>query len=143
MKRTPFVRGIPVDMLYHDHDVDEIHDRLVYAAKKQLFAVLIGDSGTGKTTLLRRLKDTLDGPDYTVLYLADSKLTPRHFYNGLLEQLGCDSLFYRGDARKKLHHQIDIMRGVEKRKLVAVVDEGHLLDREMLRETAFEKGYTK
>ena len=141
MKRTPFVRGIPVDMLYHDHDVDEIHDRLVYAAKKQLFAVLIGDSGAGKTTLLRRLKDTLDGPDYTVLYLADSKLTPRHFYNGLLEQLGCDSLFYRGDARKKLHHQIDIMRGVEKRKLVAVVDEGHLLDREMLEEIRFLLNY--
>lgn len=141
MKRTPFVRGIPVDMLYHDHDVDEIHDRLVYAAKKQLFAVLIGDSGAGKTTLLRRLKDTLDGPDYTVLYLADSKLTPRHFYNGLLEQLGCDTHFYRGDARKKLHHQIDIMRGVERRKLVAVVDESHLLDREMLEEIRFLLNY--
>lgn len=141
MKRTPFVRGIPVDMLYHDHDVDEIHDRLVYAAKKQLFAVLIGDSGAGKTTLLRRLKDTLDGPEYTVLYLADSKLTPRHFYNGLLEQLGCDTHFYRGDARKKLHHQIDIMRAVEQRKLVAVVDEGHLLDREMLEEIRFLLNY--
>ena len=37
--------------------------------------------------------------DYTVLYLSESKLTPRHFYNGLLEQLGCETRFYRGDAR--------------------------------------------
>ena len=28
-----------------------------------------------------------------------SKLTPRHFYKGLLEQLGCESKFYRGDAK--------------------------------------------
>lgn len=50
--------------------------------------------------------------EYAVLYLTDSKLTPRHFYNGLLEQLGLETWFYRGDARKKLHQEIEIMRGV-------------------------------
>ena len=141
MKNTPFTRGIPTDMLYHDRETDEVHNRLVYAARKQLFAVLIGDSGAGKTTTLRRLKDTLDGPEFSVLYLAESKLTPRIFYNGLLEQLGCDTHFYRGEARKKLHHQIEIMRGVENRKLVVIVDEGHLLDREMLEEIRFLLNY--
>ena len=77
------------------------------------------------------------GPDFSVLYLTGSKLTPRNFYNGLLEQLGCDTHFYRGEARKKLHHQIEIMRGVENRKLVVIVDESHLLDREMLEEIRF------
>lgn len=141
MQRTPFTRGIPVDMLYEDTDTDETHNRLVYAAQKQLFAILVGDAGTGKTTALRRLKEILDGPDYAVLYLADSKLTPRHFYNGLLEQLGCETRFYRGDARKLLHHEIDIMRGVAHRKLVVIVDEGHLLSKEMLEEIRFLLNY--
>ena len=47
---------------------------------------------------------------------------------------------YRAE-HKTLHRQIDIMRGVEKRKLVAVVDEGHLLDREMLEEIRFLLNY--
>jgi general secretion pathway protein A len=41
------------------------------------------------------------------LYLADSKLTPRHFYKGLLEQLGCEAKFYRGDAKRQLHREIE------------------------------------
>lgn len=141
MANTPFTRGIPVEMLYRDRDTDEVYNRLVYAAKKQLFAILVGDAGTGKTTLLRRLKEDLEGTEFAVLYLADSKLTPRHFYNGLLEQLGCETKFYRGDARKTLHKQIDIMRGVENRRLVVIVDEGHLLDKDMLEEIRFLLNY--
>lgn len=141
MSRTPFTRGIPVEKLYQNNDTEEIYNRLVYTANKQLFAILIGDAGTGKTTMLRRLKESLEGPDYAVLYLADSKLTPRHFYNGLLEQLGCESKFYRGDSRKLLHKQIDVMRGVEHRKLVVIVDEGHLLDKDMLEEIRFLLNY--
>ena len=31
MKKTPFVRSIPVDDLYMDQDTEEIHNRLLYA----------------------------------------------------------------------------------------------------------------
>ena len=113
MKKTPFVRSIPVDDLYMDQDTEEIHNRLLYATRRQLFALVIGDPGTGKTTSLRRLKSALNGQEYAVLYLSESKLTPRYFYNGLLEQLGCETRFYRGDARNLLHHQIEIMRGAQ------------------------------
>ena len=84
MKKTPFVRSIPVDDLYMDQDTEEIHNRLLYATRRQLFALVIGDPGTGKTTSLRRLKSALNGQEYAVLYLSESKLTPRYFYNGLI-----------------------------------------------------------
>lgn len=141
MTQTPFLRNLPVSELYADSDTNEIHNRLLYAAQRQMFAVLVGDAGMGKTTALRKFKESLDSTEFAVLYLADSKLTPRHFYNGLLEQLGLETRFYRGDARKRLHQEIEIMRGVAKRKLVVIVDEGHLLSKEMLEEIRFLLNY--
>lgn len=112
LSKIPFSRDIPTESLYQSHMLEEILGRLEYAAKRQLFAVVTGDSGTGKTTTIRRFKDILDESKFMVMYLADSKLTPRHFYKGLLEQLGCEAKFYRGDAKRQLHREIELLQGI-------------------------------
>jgi type II secretory pathway predicted ATPase ExeA len=134
---TPFSRTIPTDALYKGNDSDELIERLKYAAERQLFAVLTGDSGTGKTTTLRRFSYELKNSQYVILYLSDSKLTPRGFYKALLEQLGVESLHFRGEAKRQLHKEIEIMKGVNHLIPVAIVDESHLLDRDMLEEIRF------
>lgn len=55
----------------------------------------------------------------------------------MLEQLGCESKFYRGDAKRQLHREIELMRGIHRLQPVVIVDEAHLLDREMLEEVRF------
>jgi general secretion pathway protein A len=135
--RSPFSRDIPTRELYESVTLEETLGRLEYAAQRQWFAVVTGDCGTGKTTTVRRFTEVLDPAKYKVLYLSDSKLTPRHFYKGLLEQLGCESKFYRGDAKRQLHREIELMRGIHRLQPVVVVDEAHLLDREMLEEVRF------
>ena len=135
--RTPFSRTIPTDNLYRGNDSDELIERLKWAAKGQLFAVMTGDSGTGKTTTLRRFHDELQNSQYRVLYLSDSKMTPRTFYKGILEQLGFEAKHYRGEAKRQLHKEIEIMKGVHGLLPVVIVDEAHLLDREMLEEIRF------
>jgi type II secretory pathway predicted ATPase ExeA len=137
LSRTPFARDIPTDQLYQSVMLEETLSRLQYAAKRQLFAVVTGDCGTGKTTTVRLFKATLDPAMFMVMYLADSKLTPRHFYKGLLEQLGCESKFYRGDAKRQLHREVELMRGIQRLQPVVIVDEAHLLDKEMLEEVRF------
>jgi len=134
---VPFSRDIPTDQLYPAMMMEEIIGRLGYAAERQWFVVITGDCGTGKTTAIRRFKDTLNSSSFKVLYLADSKLTPRHFYKGLLEQLGCESKFYRGDAKRQLHREVQLLRGIHNMQPLVIVDEAHLLDREMLEEVRF------
>src|SRR5665647_3913371 len=109
LSHIPFSRDIPIDQLYMSDILEETLGRLKHAAERQLFAVITGDCGTGKTTTIRRFVETLDTAKFKVLYLSDSKLTPRHFYKGMLEQLGCESKFYRGDAKRHLHREIELM----------------------------------
>lgn len=137
LRHTPFSRDIPEEQLYESLVLQETLGRLQYAAERQWFAVVTGDCGTGKTTTIRRFAKLLDKGKFTVLYLSDSKLTPRHFYKGLLEQLGCEAKFYRGDAKRQLHHEIELMFGIHRIRPVVVVDESHLLEREMLEELRF------
>lgn len=137
LTNTPFSRDIPTHELYASDGLEETLERLKYTAERQWFAVVTGDCGTGKTTTIRRFSDVLDSSKYKLLYLSDSKLTPRNFYKGLLEQLGCEAKFYRGDSKRQLHREIELMRGVHRLQPVVVVDEAHLLDREMLEEVRF------
>jgi len=140
-KETPFSRTIPTNKLYHGNDSDELIERLKYTAKQQLFAVLTGDSGTGKTTTLRRFRDELGTRNFVTLYISDSKLTPTGFYKNLLEQLGCESVNLRSTAKRRLHREIEVMKGVHGSLPVVIVDESHLLDREMLEEVRFLLNY--
>jgi len=71
------------------------------------------------------------------LYLSDSKLTPRTFYKNLLEQLGFEAKFFRNDAKRQLHKEIEIMKSLSGTCIVAIVDEAHLLSKEMLEEIRF------
>jgi len=139
--QTPFCRTIPTDKLYRGNDSDELIDRLKWAAKRQLFAVMTGDSGTGKTTILRRFNDELQNTQYRALYLADSKMTPVTFYKSILSQLGFEAKHVRSEAKRRLHKEIEIMKGVHGILPVVIVDEGHLLDREMLEEIRFLLNY--
>ncbi len=105
-----------------------------YVADKKLFAVVTADPGCGKSTLLRNSHAQLPKDEYFLLYLSDSKLTPKWFYKDLLDQLGIDSGFIRGDAKRQLQNAIEVIQTVQKKRVVCVLHEVHLLDKEMSEE---------
>lgn len=141
LNTTPFTRNIPAHDLFATEQQQEILARLQYTAERQWFALLTGDCGSGKSTLIRKYTEELNHKGYKILYLSDSKLTPRHFYNGLLEQLGAQGCFYRGDSKRLLHREIELMQNLQQIKPVVIIDEAHLLDREMLEEIRFLLNY--
>lgn len=54
-----------------------------------------------------------------------------------LMQLGCESKFYRGDTKRQLNKEIELMKGIHHLQPVVVIDEVHLFDKEMLEEVRF------
>ena len=141
MTHTPFSRDVPPEALYESPAMADALGRLAYVADRQLFAVVTADAGCGKSTLIRKFAATLPREEYILLYLSDSKLTPRWFYKGLLDQLGMEARFYRGDAKRQLQKEIEILRGVHGQKVVCVLDEAHLLEKETIEEFRFLLNY--
>ncbi len=141
MTHTPFSRNIPPEALYESPAMTDALGRLAYVADRQLFAVVTADPGCGKSTLIRKFAASLPKDDYIFLYLSDSKLTPRWFYKGMLDQLGVESKFYRGDAKRQLQKEIELIRGLQGKKVVCVLDEAHLLEKETIEEFRFLLNY--
>ena len=139
--KPPFSREITAATFFENEQIEEILARLHYAASQQWFALLTGDCGTGKSTLVRKLAATLSSSDCKVLYLSDSQLKPYHFYHGLLGELGVTGHYYRGEAKRLLHREVEILWGVQGLKPVVIIDEAHLLEREMLEEIRFLLNY--
>lgn len=137
MSKTPFSRNLPVEALYTNTVHEELCSRLEYAARNRQFAVVTGDVGTGKSTAIRKLSSELDANRYKVLYISDSALTPRNFYWEVLNQLGCEGKFYRGDAKRQLHRELMNLIETHKKIPVVIADEAHLLSRDMLEEIRF------
>jgi type II secretory pathway predicted ATPase ExeA len=135
-KGMPFGRDIPVMELMKSNQWNELAGRLLYVAKNREFGLFTGETGTGKTTALRRMAEELPKNRFKILYVYDSDLTPRNFYVEALYQLGHKARFYRGDAKRQLTEALsEIAQGGQ--IPVIVVDEAHLLSHEMLEEIRF------
>ena len=130
--KPPFVRDIPESELYSNPGLEELCGRLGYVARNRLFAVITGDVGIGKSTAIRKFVTSLDSNRYKVMYISDSALTPRNFYWEVLNQLGCEAKFYRGDAKRQLSKEMTTLIESHKKNPVIITDEAHLLSREML-----------
>jgi general secretion pathway protein A len=137
MTGTPFARDIAVDKLLETESSKELHGRLNHVARTRAFGIFTGDAGTGKTTAIRRFSQGLDTNRYCVLYISDSSLTPRNFYWETLHELGYKPHFYRGDAKRQFQKALAVLVDDEKKTPVVIVDEAHLLSREMLEEIRF------
>lgn len=137
MKATPFVRDVPASRLYRSPQIDDAVGRLKYAVDKQKFATVMAEPGCGKSTLIRMFISELPKDRYLTLYLSDSNLTPRWLYGGLLNQLGLEPRFYRGDSKADLQKELETVWSVQGRRVVCILDEAHLLEKETLEEFRF------
>lgn len=93
-------------------------------------AVLTGEAGVGKTAALRHLCARLPRPDYRVIYLCDTAVSPLDLYRTLAIELGIRPSHRRAqlwaDIKKALVH----MRDEQHCAPVVVLDEAqHLSDR--------------
>ncbi len=134
---TPFSKEIPTNNLYQSTSFKECMARLHYMVRTRSFGLLSGEIGSGKSTAIRALRDALDVVKYRFIYLNDSSLKPRDFYREILFQLGIIPQNLKSDAKRQYEHVVWDIYESQQKTVVAVVDEAHLLQGDMLQEIRF------
>jgi general secretion pathway protein A len=137
LKEQPFSIAVDNRFYYNSSQHSEALIRLRYAADTQKgLAVLVGEVGTGKTTLARRLLDELDERFFhaALLVVIHTSVTAEWLVRKIAMQLGVEK---PSDDKTDLLSQL-YQRLVElhdkKKKAVVLIDEAQMLSNKALME---------
>jgi type II secretory pathway predicted ATPase ExeA len=111
--------------------------RLQLMVEHRYFGVLTGEVGSGKSTLIRHLAQTLDPMHYQVVYLCQADMKPRDFYGSMLRYLGEEPLFSLTKGKRLFGDMLARRSEQGDKSLVVVVDEAHDISPALLLEFRF------
>lgn len=115
------------------YDGDERYEQLrrtfSYLAAEPGLGLLTGEAGSGKTAALRNLCDSLPEPEYRIVYICDTAVTPAAVYRNLAVALGVSPARSRDALWRQLKATIEHLVDVESVIPILVLDEAqHLPD---------------
>lgn len=122
-RHHPFARQTPPDALLKHRGYEEALSRLRFAVELDAIAMLVADSGCGKSLLMGQLADELQREKWTVHYFAHSTVGPFGLINVLSRKVGLMPRRSRGETASLV---IDHLLEAEHRHLL-VIDEAHEL----------------
>jgi general secretion pathway protein A len=135
LKRDPFAMTPDPDLLHMTIGQREAMAGIVYAIlARKGFVALIGEAGTGKTTLLNKLMRTLkqEAAQFSVVF--NPTLSPSEFMESALADFGVSHIPVSKSQRLTLLHQLLLRADSRGATSVLIVDEAHKLSVDVLEE---------
>src|SRR5687768_18435262 len=96
LSTKPFGKTPDPSFLYGSRQHREALARLEYAVEEKELALLVGDIGSGKTTLSRALIDRV-GEERPIVLLINPRLTPTQLLRAVARGLGLEPMRFRQD----------------------------------------------
>src|SRR6266567_3793132 len=121
----PFGKTPDPSFLFESPQHAEALARLEYAVEEKELALLVGEIGSGKTTLSRALIDRI-GESRPVVLLINPRLTPAQLLRSIASGLGVTPARYRNDILDQIHTKLFELYE-ERREPVLIIDEAQLI----------------
>jgi general secretion pathway protein A len=121
----PFRKTPDPSFLFESKQHKEALARLEYAVEEKELALLVGDIGSGKTTLSRALIDRV-GESRPVILLINPRLTPNQLLRAIAAGLGLEPARFRHEILDQIHTRLYALYE-EKREPVLMIDEAQLI----------------
>ena len=123
--KRPFGKTPDPEFLYESSQHAEALARLEYAVEEKDLGLLVGEIGSGKTTLSRALIDRL-GDTRPVILLINPRLTPAQLLRSIASGLGLKASRFRNELLDQIHTRLFELYEA-RREPVLMIDEAHLL----------------
>lgn len=90
LTQDPFSKEIESKHFFKSHHFNQALSRLEFLKENKGFGLITGEPGTGKSSLLRHFKDSLNPNLFKCIYIPISTLTVLDFYRALCDGLGVE-----------------------------------------------------
>lgn len=124
LSRPPFPRAATPASLLRTAAVEHAIERLRFALERDTIALLVAESGCGKSTVLFELARTLDAAHYHMLSVSLTTLQPFSLLSQFLTTMGLPA--NRGNKGETATALVRHLRALGKQS-VLLIDEAHLL----------------
>lgn len=121
----PFGKTPDPGFLYESQQHAEALARLEYAVEEKELSLLVGEIGSGKTTLSRALIDRI-GEARPVVLLINPRLTPAQLLRSIASGLGLTPARFRNDLLDQIHAKLFELYEAG-REPVLIIDEAQLI----------------
>jgi type II secretory pathway predicted ATPase ExeA len=121
----PFGRTPDPAYLYESPQHREALARLEFAVEEKDLALLVGEIGSGKTTLSRALIDRV-GDQRPIVLLINPRLSPSQLLRSIASGLGMQPKYFRNDLLDQIHTRLYELYE-EGREPVLIIDEAQLI----------------
>jgi general secretion pathway protein A len=123
LSRPPFPKAVTDKALLMNPALEQVLARLHFALERDTIALLVAESGCGKSTVLSLFAKSLDAASYHILATSLTTLSPFSFIASLGASTGLPGRRFKGESAASL---LMHMRSQPKRTVV-LIDEAHLL----------------
>lgn len=132
LARAPFTKEFTAGDLFNATPIADAITRLRAAVESRTSAVLTGESGVGKTCVLRGLEATLNPARFRLLYLHHANVSSRDFYRQVSVLLGLEPKSHPSAMFRQIQAHMEELADQQKIHPVLLLDEAQLVSLSML-----------
>ena len=122
----PFPKIAPPENTFLDHRMDEALNRLQQLLVTREVGVVVGEAGSGKSTLIDLFLNRVSNTRYRVIHIPIPQTRPRELYRSIAASLGVNTSSFGADALKV----VDLLTYSyleSNRPNLLIIDEAHIL----------------
>ena len=134
LSELPFSKEIPTQKLLKLPSVENALNSALLLVQTKGIGLLTGKSGSGKSCIIRLLKESLNPALYRLIYLCHSSIGLHEFYTHLSTGLGLPPRGRRAAMFRDVKERIFSLHASQKIHPVLILDEAHLLSHDILQE---------